>query len=44
MKKAYSIYQQRGYRTRLLPAAYRHVGPVRVYRGDPVVSMPYDGN
>lgn len=41
MKKAYSIYQQRGYRTRLLAAAYRHLGHWSEFiGGDLVVSMP----
>lgn len=43
MKKAYSIYQQRGYRTRLLAAAYRHLGHWSEFiGGDLVVSMPYE--
>lgn len=43
MKKAYGIYQQRGYRTRLLTAAYRHLGHWSEFiGGDLIVSMPYE--
>jgi transaldolase len=43
LKKAYGIYQQRGYRTRLLAAAYRHLGHWSEFiGGDLVVSMPYE--
>ncbi len=43
MKKAYEIYQQRGYRTRLLAAAYRHLGHWSEFiGGELVVSMPYE--
>ena len=43
MKKAYDIYQQRGYRTRLLAAAYRHLGHWSEFiGGDLIVSMPYE--
>jgi transaldolase len=42
-KKAYQLYQQRGYRTRLLVAAYRHLGHVSEFiGGDLVLSIPYD--
>jgi transaldolase len=43
MKKAYKIYQQRGYRTRLLSAAYRHLGHWSEFiGGELIVSMPYE--
>ena len=43
MKKAYAIYQQRGYRTRLLAAAYRHLGHWSEFiGGELIVSMPYE--
>ena len=43
MKKAYKIYQQRGYRTRLLAAAYRHLGHWSEFiGGELIVSMPYE--
>jgi transaldolase len=43
MKKAYGIYQQRGYRTRLLAAAYRHLGHWSEFiGGEVIVSMPYE--
>jgi len=43
MKKAYEIYQQRGYRTRLLSAAYRHLGHWSEFiGGELIVSMPYE--
>jgi transaldolase len=43
MKKAYDIYQQRGYRIRLLSAAYRHLGHWSEFiGGNVVVSMPYE--
>ena len=43
MKKAYQIYQQRGYRTRLLSAAYRHLGHWSEFiGGELIVSMPYE--
>jgi transaldolase len=42
-KKAYAIYQQRGYRARLLGAAYRHLGHwYELVGGDLVLSMPYE--
>ncbi|HEY3474887.1 MAG TPA: transaldolase family protein [Anaerolineales bacterium] len=43
MKKAYEIYRQRGYRTRLLAAAYRHLGHWSEFiGGELIVSMPYE--
>lgn len=43
VKKAYSIYQQRGYRSRLLVAAYRHLGHWSEFiGGDLVQSLPYE--
>jgi transaldolase len=43
MKKAYAIYQQRGYRTRLLAAAYRHLGHWSEFiGGELIVSLPYE--
>jgi transaldolase len=43
MKKAYGIYQQRGYRTRLLAAAYRHLGHwAEFIGGELIVSMPHE--
>lgn len=43
VKKAYGIYQQRGYRTRLLVAAYRHLGHASEFiGGDLVLSIPYE--
>ena len=43
MKKAYDIYRQRGYRTRLLAAAYRHLGHWSEFiGGELIVSMPYE--
>ena len=43
MKKASEIYQQRGYRTRLLAAAYRHLGHWSEFvGGELIVSMPYE--
>jgi transaldolase len=42
MKKAYSIYQERGYRTRLLAAAYRnHLHWSEFIGGDVVLTIPY---
>jgi len=42
MKKAYQIYQERGYRARLLAAAYRHhLHWSEFIGGDVIVSMPY---
>lgn len=43
MKKAYKIYQQRGYRARLLAAAYRHLGHWSEFiGGELIVSLPYE--
>ena len=43
MKKAYGIYQERGYRARLLAAAYRHLGHWSEFiGGEMIVSLPYD--
>jgi len=43
MKKAYEIYQQRGYRARLLSAAYRHLGHWSEFiGGELIVSLPYE--
>ncbi|MBW4437820.1 MAG: hypothetical protein KME04_11835 [Pleurocapsa minor GSE-CHR-MK-17-07R] len=42
-KKAYQIFQQRGYRARLLVAAYRHhLHWSEFIGGDLIVSIPYD--
>lgn len=42
MKRAYEIYQKRGYRARLLAAAYRnHMHWSQFIGGDLVVSIPY---
>ena len=43
MKKAYAIYQERGYRARLLVAAYRHLGHISEFvGGDLILSIPYE--
>jgi transaldolase len=43
MKRAYEIYQQRGYRTRLLAAAYRHhMHWSELIGGDIVMTITYD--
>jgi transaldolase len=43
LKKAYDIFQQRGYRTRLLAAAYRHLGHwSELIGGDIVLTIPYE--
>lgn len=43
LKKAYGIYKQRGYRTRLLGAAYRHLGHwSELIGGDIVLTIPYE--
>ena len=43
MKRAYAIYQQRGYRARLLVAAYRHLGHISEFvGGDLILSIPYE--
>ena len=42
MKKAYGIYKQRGYRTRLLAAAYRsHLHWSELIGGDLILTIPY---
>lgn len=42
-KKAYAIYHERGYRTRPLSAAYRHLGHwAELIGGDLVQTIPYD--
>jgi transaldolase len=42
VKRAYAIYQERGYRTRLLAAAYRnHLHWSQLIGGDIVLTMPY---
>ncbi len=42
-KKAYGIFQERGYRTRALAAAYRHLGHwSELIGGDVVLTMPYE--
>jgi transaldolase len=42
-KNAYKIYQERKYRTRLLAAAYRHLGHwSELIGGDIVLTIPYD--
>lgn len=42
-KKAYRIYQERGYRTRPLSAAYRHLGHwAELIGGDIVQTIPYE--
>jgi transaldolase len=43
LKKAYGIFQQRGYRARLLSAAYRHLGHwSELIGGDIVQTIPYE--
>lgn len=43
LKKAYAIYQERGYRTRLLSAAYRHhMHWSEFIGGDVVLTIPYE--
>ncbi|MDP8243062.1 MAG: transaldolase family protein [Candidatus Hinthialibacter antarcticus] len=43
MKQAYQVYQERGYRSRLLAAAYRcHMHWSEFIGGDLVVSIPYE--
>jgi len=43
MKKAYKIFKQRGYRSRLLSAAYRcHMHWSEFIGGDIIVSIPYE--
>jgi transaldolase len=42
-KKAYAIYKERGYRAKLLAAAYRHLGHWSEFiGGDLIVSLPYE--
>jgi transaldolase len=42
-KNAYRIWQERGYRTRLLAAAYRHLGHwAELIGGDIVLTIPYE--
>lgn len=42
-KNAYHIWQERGYRTRLLAAAYRHLGHwSELIGGDIVLTIPYE--
>jgi transaldolase len=42
-KKAYGIYRERGYRTRPLAAAYRHLGHwSELIGGDIVLTIPYE--
>jgi len=44
LKKAYRIYQERGYRARLLSAAYRHhLHWSEFIGGDLIVRIPYEG-
>jgi transaldolase len=43
LKKAYRIFQERGYRARLLAAAYRHLGHwSELIGGDIVLTIPYE--
>lgn len=43
LKKAYGIFQQRGYRTRLLAAAYRHhMHWSELIGGDIILTIPYE--
>lgn len=43
LKRAYGIYQQKGYRARLLGAAYRHLGHwSELIGGDIVLTIPYE--
>lgn len=43
IKKAYGIFRQRGYRTRLLAAAYRHhLHWSELLGGDLIMTIPYD--
>ncbi|MFH1573020.1 MAG: transaldolase family protein [Acidobacteriota bacterium] len=42
-KKAYGIFRERGYRARLLAAAYRHLGHwAELIGGDIVLTIPYE--
>lgn len=43
MKNAYAIYKERGYRAKLLAAAYRHLGHWSEFiGGELIVSLPYE--
>lgn len=43
LKRAYGIFQERGYRVRLLGAAYRHLGHwSELIGGDIVLTIPYE--
>jgi transaldolase len=43
LKKAYNMFRQRGYRARLLAAAYRHLGHwSELIGGDIVLTIPYE--
>jgi transaldolase len=43
MKKAYTLYQERGYRTRLLVAAYRHhLHRTEFIGGNVILTIPYE--
>ena len=43
MKQAYGIFQKKGYRARLLAAAYRHLGHWSEFiGGDIILTIPYD--
>ena len=43
MKKVYSIYKERGYKTKLLVAAYRHLGHWSEFvGGELIVSLPHE--
>ena len=43
LKKAYAIYQERGYRARLLGAAYRHhLHWTELIGGDVILTMPFE--
>ena len=43
MKKAYEIYRKRGYRARLLVAAFRHLDHIADFMGgDLILSIPYE--
>ncbi len=43
MKRAYRLYQERGYRARLLAAAYRHhLHWSELIGGDLILTIPYD--
>ena len=43
LKRAYGIYQEKGYRARLLAAAYRHLGHWSEFiGGDIILTIPYE--